>query len=110
MPFTSSEIREIRGKLDALALVEKKRMEDDNISKLQIATAWWNTIKPKTPTDRNEALAIYHFIERQIVTEVRLRNEALDEETRTEEIYRLKVLRNRLEQANIEFKERKADG
>ena len=67
-----------------------KVIRDANI---QVAVDWWNTVKPAVPTTRDEALTAYRFIEGLLQTET--------------DSLRLTLLRNKLEQANEKYKERK---
>jgi len=110
MAFTNSEIKEIRDKLILLEERDQKDLEDIRIANLAVAEAWWDTIKPRVPQTRNEALTAYRFIQSEIETQ---RTNFEDEtEPVQKEIFgfRLRVLNQKLKLANEKFIERKRNG
>jgi len=80
-------LRQLR---DADTLQDKTDF-DANIA---IAQAWFDSVKPAPPTNRAEALAVFQFIEGLLQTET--------------DIFRLKLLKIKLQEANIKFKDLKA--
>jgi len=83
------------------ALEELKQSKDDEAktqreANQQIAQDWWDTIKPNTPTTRQEALDAFNFIKGKLKTE--------------KDTWRLQLLGNKLVEANEKFKEIKRNG
>jgi len=96
MAFTNAEIKEIRDKLKLLEEFEEQRdLDAINVLKAE-ALAWWNTIKPRVPTTRQQAIDAYRFIKNQLTIET--------------DRYRLGILRTKLEEAETKYKERKLNG
>jgi len=96
MPFTEQDAIDMRDAMNLLQQKEQQQVQALYDTNIQIALTWWNTVKPTTPTTRDEAKDAFDFIEQLLKTET--------------DRYRLIVLRKKLEEANQEFIERKANG
>ena len=60
------------------------------------ALVWWDGIKPAVPTTRDEALAVFQFIENLLTTET--------------DLVRLELLRKKLREANEKYRDIKRNG
>ena len=94
--LTRSDAVRIRDAIRQLEQFERQQAKAENDAKIAVAQAWWDSIKPAVPQTRDEALIAYRFIEGLLQTET--------------DRFRLILLRQKLEQANEKFKERKRNG
>ena len=95
MPVTRAQATEMRDAIKQLEAQERQDEIDQFQADMAIAEAWWQTIKPASPTTRAEALSAYNFIVGLLQTE-------------TDE-FRVKLLKRKLDLANEKFRERKAN-
>ena len=86
----------IRDALKQLSDSEQAQNEADRQIRLIAVQAWWDGIKPAVPTTRLEALAVINIIKGLLETEIIKA--------------RLRLLRKKLEEAKIKYKERKLNG
>jgi len=107
MAFTQAEVLEMRDKIRQLEANEATQAEADIAAKAAIAQAWWDTIKPAVPTTRDEALAVYRFIELETIDQKRNFENETDRDQKEIFQFRVRLLREKLEEANEKFKERK---
>jgi len=94
--LTQADAIRIRDILKQLDESESTQANDIYKANKQVAMDWWNTIKPTKPTTREEALSAYQLIEGLIQTET--------------DDWRIRVLKEKLIEANEKFKERKRNG
>jgi len=106
--LTQADAIRIRDVIAQLEASEAAQLETDRQTKIAVANAWWDGIKPAAPTTRTEALAVFRFIE----TEIRTHKTNFENETDPvqKEAFRFRValLHKKLRQANEKFKEVKA--
>jgi len=110
MAFTQAEVLEMRNKTRQLEANEDAQLQADIEIKREVAQSWWDIIKPEVPTTRDEALAVYRFIEAEIV----IQKNNFDKETVPiqKQIFefRVELLNIKLREANEKYKERKRNG
>ena len=93
---TQQEAKEMRDAIKQLEESERQQTQTQNDAKIQIARDWYNTVEKPTPTTRQEALYIFNFIKSLIEIET-------DRD-------RLRLLKNKLDEANEKYKEIKRNG
>ena len=106
---TEQEARDMWTAIQQFQAADLAQERADHLAKIAVAQAWWDGIKPAVPTTRTEALAVFQFIEAEIVTQ----QTNLDNETDPvqKEVFRDRVglLHKKLVEANEKYKEVKAN-
>ena len=107
---TQQEARDMWAAIQQFQAFDEAQLESERQAKLAVAQAWWDGIKPAVPTTKAEALAVFQFIEAEIVTQKT--NFANETDPIQKDLLRIRVslLSRKLRQANEKFKERKLNG
>lgn len=94
--LTAADATRIRDVIRQLEAFENQQEQDAIQILVNQAKAWWDSIKPAIPNTRDEALDAFNFIKNLLDTET--------------EKFRIKLLKNKLLEANEKYKERKQNG
>jgi len=93
---SQQEAKDMRDAIKRLEQIEGQQARDANNILIAQAKAWYNTVKPSPPTNRDEALLAFQFIKVLM-------------ETETDHI-KIGLLRRMLKEANEKYKEVKRLG
>jgi len=91
MAVTRVQAKEMRDAIKELEGFELQQADIKYQADLAVAIAWWNSVKPVTPTTRTQALTAFNAIEQLLTTET--------------DTFRLIVLRRELRKANQKYKD-----
>jgi len=104
---TQQEASDMRDAIKQLEANEETQRLTKIAARVVVAQSWWDGIKPAVPTTRAEALAVFQFIEAEIVTQINLRDGETDDAQKLIFRDRINILRKKLGEADEKFKERK---
>lgn len=93
---TEQEARDMKAAIEAFEKKDADAQRAIHDAEMLKAQTWYDSIKPKVPTTRDEALTAYKTIKSLTETET--------------DNFRLRILRQKLEEANEKFKELKKNG
>jgi len=107
---TQQEARDMWAAIQQFQATDAAQAQADNNAKLAVAQAWWDGIKPAIPQTRDEALAAYQFINAELNSQTRDFQNETDPIQKEILQFRVRLLRQKLNEANEKFKERKRNG